>query len=1331
MSSINLSSHSLSEEVLQGLAKNVPVTDLLIESERQFRNLVMQSPIAMAIFRGADWEIDIANDTLLKKIWQRELHEVQGKKLLDVFPELASQPFPRLLKQVSETGVSYTENEAIAYVNTGKGKTGKYYFDFEYAPLFEPDGKTVSGIIVTVLDVTEKVVARKKAEENEVYLQRMADNMPAMLFMSGKEGYFTYHNNQWYDYTGMTKEESNGFGWLAAVHPDQREETEKIIKNAIAEGKKYTVEFRLRRKDNAYRWFVKSGKPSLDISGAPEGYLGTLMDIHERKLAEEILKESRQSLKLAIESAELGTWDYDPATNTLQWDERTKKIFGLPPGEFVTYELFLKGTHEKDRERVNEAVYKATSGENDGDYAIEYRIFRIADNEMRWIRAKGKAFFNEKKILERFLGTVYDITEQKESIQKMEDAESRLRLATEGTGIATWDLDLKNFSIIYSPRLAELFGKPNSKNITHAALRAQVHPDDRQAIVEKAFDHAIKTGLYYYEARVVWPDNSIHWIRTHGKVIFDEKHEPQRMLGTMLDITAEKQAMLALQQSEIRYRHLIHSLPVAFYTCDTEGRIGIYNEAALELWGRSPADNDRWCGSFKIFQPDGSPLPLNECPMAMTLKTGKVVRGVEIIIERPDGKRVNVLPHPQPVFDEKGDIVGGINMLVDISDRKIAEQNTARLAAIVQSSDDAIVSKTLEGIITSWNPGAEKLFGYGPEEMIGQSINKLIPEDRLSEEVSILKRIKKGEKVEHFDTIRRRRDGKLIDISLTISPIKDSKGHLSGASKIARDITVQKNLYNTLQENEQRLQMVVQAAQLGTWEYSIKTKETKYSDRYLEILGFSKNANPTDQQILERLHPEDIPIREKALETAGKTGLMDVELRFVHADKSFHWVKMQGKVFYDKENNPDRMLGTVLDVTPQKNAFNALRESELLFKTIANVAPVGLWMTDKEANNNFVNNTWIDWTGVALEDQYNGGWMSRVLPEDAVRVRENFIKSMVSYESFSDEFRIYRTDGKIRWCLTEGFPYYNNQGGFEGYAGSVTDITERKMIQDDLKKKVSERTQELHQVNSALEKSNEELEQFAYVASHDLQEPLRKIKTFVGRLQETIDERGDGQGKVYMEKIVSAAGRMSDLIRDLLEYSRTAKVSEKHTLTDLNVVLENVKNDFELLIHQKKAVIKSDRLPVLHVVSHQMNQLFTNLLSNSLKFIHDERLPVINIISSAVTNDQVLSHGLDPEKSYTEIIFSDNGIGFSNEFSEKIFEIFQRLNPRSSYSGSGIGLSICRKIVLNHGGLIFADSIEDQGTSFHIILPVSNDTTTRGNAENKPGYTPASFKGGQ
>ncbi len=184
---------------------------------------------------------------------------------------------------------------------------------------------------------------------------------------------------------------------------------------------------------------------------------------------------------------------------------------------------------------------------------------------------------------------------------------------------------------------------------------------------------------------------------------------------------------------------------------------------------------------------------------------------------------------------------------------------------------------------------------------------------------------------------------------------------------------------------------------------------------------------------------------------------------------------------------------------------------------------------------------------------------------------------------------------------------------------------------------------------------------------------------------------------------------MSDLIRDLLEYSRTARISEKHSLTHLREILENVEGDLELLINQKRATIVSGSLPSLYAVPHQMNQLFANLLSNSLKFLDESRSPVITITSFEPEKEALLQYGFDPNQKYVEIVFADNGIGFSNEYAEKVFEIFQRLNPRSAYSGSGIGLSICRKIVNNHQGKIFADSVEGEGTSFHIILPVGSD----------------------
>jgi PAS domain S-box-containing protein len=241
---------------------------------------------------------------------------------------------------------------------------------------------------------------------------------------------------------------------------------------------------------------------------------------------------------------------------------------------------------------------------------------------------------------------------------------------------------------------------------------------------------------------------------------------------------------------------LLQALPAAVYTTDAAGHITFYNEAAAELWGCRPElGKSEFCGSWKLYWPDGTPLPHDECPMALALREKRPVRGMEAIAERPDGTRVPFIPYPTPLFDAAGTLIGAVNALVDITERHAAEKQIResemryrRIAAIVESSDDAILAKNLDGIITSWNSGAERLFGYTTDEVIGKPVTMLIPVDRHDEEPAILARIRSGERVDHYETIRQRKDGSLVDISLTISPVRDPDGKIIGASKIARDI---------------------------------------------------------------------------------------------------------------------------------------------------------------------------------------------------------------------------------------------------------------------------------------------------------------------------------------------------------------------------------------------------------------------------------------------------------------------------------------------------------------------------------------------------------------
>ncbi|MCD6010617.1 MAG: sensor signal transduction histidine kinase [Flavipsychrobacter sp.] len=317
-----------------------------------------------------------------------------------------------------------------------------------------------------------------------------------------------------------------------------------------------------------------------------------------------------------------------------------------------------------------------------------------------------------------------------------------------------------------------------------------------------------------------------------------------------------------------------------------------------------------------------------------------------------------------------------------------------------------------------------------------------------------------------------------------------------------------------------------------------------------------------------------------------------------------------------------------------------------------------------------------------------------VHPNDKQRVREETKLALEGNVELNIEYRIITAKQKIKTihCLARAIK--NRDGKAIKYAGSIRDVTEQRYIEEDLKRKVEE-----------LYNSNKELEEFAYVASHDLQEPLRKITTFSDRLSEKYKDVLTGDGAMYLTRMIASAENMRSLINDLLEFSRVSKAGQKFETVDLDTILAQVKTDLELTIEETGTVINSQPLPKVEAVASQMKQLFANIINNAIKFRKPDTSPVITIECTLASKEEKLKHEVNPGDIYYKIQIADNGIGFESEYATRIFQVFQRLHGKAEYPGSGIGLAICKKILEHHKGTIYAENIHDIGARFTFILP--------------------------
>jgi PAS domain S-box-containing protein len=433
-------------------------------------------------------------------------------------------------------------------------------------------------------------------------------------------------------------------------------------------------------------------------------------------------------------------------------------------------------------------------------------------------------------------------------------------------------------------------------------------------------------------------------------------------------------------------------------------------------------------------------------------------------------------------------------------------------------------------------------------------------------------------------------------------------------------------------------------------------------------------------------------------------------------DGERRWFLSRARPVRDESGHVVRWFGTNTDVTQQRQMQEDLRQSAERFRMLMEAMPKLVWTADPAGEVTYFNRRWVEYTGLTLEQGRGGGWRQVIHPDDVEGLAENWATAIRTGEPANYEYRIRRHgDGEYRWHLAYAVPLRDADGRIVQWIGAASDVDAQRRQAEHLERLVRQRTAKLLQeieertraeklvqeMMTELRRSNGELEQFAYVASHDLQEPLRKIQAFGGRLKAKFRPLLGEQGQDYIDRMQSSAARMQLLINDLLAFSRVSTRGQEFRDVDLKAVARDVISDLEARILQTGADVPVGELPTLRADPLQMRQLLQNLIGNALKF-HREGVPPVVEVSAAV------------EDGVCRLEVSDNGIGFEERYLDRIFQVFQRLHGRGVYEGTGVGLAICKKIAERHGGSITARSTPGQGSTFIVALPL-NPTEARTN----------------
>ncbi len=899
--------------------------------------------------------------------------------------------------------------------------------------------------------------------------------------------------------------------------------------------------------------------------------------------------------------------------------------------------------------------------------------------------------------------TLEDITERKNTERALQDAleraEKQERLydsITNNTPDLVYVFDLQYRFTYANKALLAMWGKSASTAIGYG-LRENGYEEWHAQMHEREIDEIIVTKKPF-RGTVSFPHAEL------GKRIYDYilvpvlngKGEVEAIAGTTRDITDIKRVEENLKRSEARFRNLLQEAPVAatlFSGPDLV--IEIANELTQKYWSKGKdivgktiieaapeLEDQKMIELLQDIYKHGGMVSYSEVPITFhkddVLKNGYYTFSVKAL------------------YDHAGNVDSilsiGIDVTEQVESRQQIEAGGARLKSMIdQTPAPTLVLMGDELVIEQVNDSMLQLLGRGAN-VVGIPLLTLMPELKgqyIWEQVERVYR--EGTSFDHSEVlVPHERNGIMQDYYYNIAyrPLKED-GHITGMIQVAIDVTEQVTARKKLEESESRFRALVNAS--SDVIYSLNADWTIMQP--LDGRGFLVDTDkPLTGWMDINVHPLDMEVVKKTIAAAiANKSVFELEHRVVRVDGTMGWTFSRAIPILDNQNNITEWFGSAADITAQKEAQEIIKESEEKFSQMADLVPQIIWTGKADGYVDYFNKRWYEYTGSKENLGGDQSWTPVLHPDDMPLVMEYWYNSVVNGMPYQLEFRLKNgKTGEYRWFLSKALPIRDKTGVITKWFGTCTDIHEQKTITEKLEGLVAARTKEL-------QRSNEDLQQFAHVASHDLKEPVRKIKTFTGRLEDQLQGKLDESATRYIERIQSAAKRMSTMIDGVLAYSTINANKQKTEKVNLNDVLKNIETDLEIPLQKTGGTISCNNLPTLEGAPVLLYQLFYNLINNSIKFARADVPPQIQLASQTIVAGQI---------TLFRITVQDNGIGFDAEMADQIFETFTRLNSKDKYEGTGLGLSLCKKIVERHNGTIVATGSKGVGATFVITLPL-------------------------